>query len=102
MILQDQKRYRHVSLNAEAQDSGSSPLAFRGQSVSPPGMCDVLKIYGLTGNRLWKHPHLDRKDCLPDRDVQAGKVVEKKDGSHHQLHSHIHRLFLSQAGRKVS
>ncbi len=52
MILQDQKRYGHVSLLAEAQDSDSSPLAFPGQSVSPPKMWEVLKVYGLTGNSL--------------------------------------------------
>ncbi len=44
MILKDQKRYEHVSLHAEAQDSGSSLLAFLGQSVSPSRMYDVLKV----------------------------------------------------------
>ena len=44
MVLHDQKRYGYVSLHAKAQDSGFSPLAFPGQSVSPPRMCDVLKI----------------------------------------------------------
>ncbi len=52
MILQEQKRYGQVSLYAEAQDSGSSLLAFPGQSVSPPRMWNVLKVYGLINNRL--------------------------------------------------
>ncbi len=44
MIIQDQKRYEYVLLHAEAQDSGSSLLAFSGQPVSPTRMCDVLKV----------------------------------------------------------
>ncbi len=102
MILHDMKRYVHVSLLAEAQDSGSSPIAFLGQSVSFSRMCDVLKIYGRIGNQLWRHPRLDQRDFLPERDLQAGKIVQKRDRSHHQFHSHIHRYFPSPAGRKVS
>ena len=44
MILQDQKRYEHVSLHVEAQDSGSSLLAFPDQSVFLLRICDVLKV----------------------------------------------------------
>ncbi len=83
MTLQDQKRYGHISLHAEAQNSGSSLLAFPSQSVSLPRMWDVLKVYGLTCNHLWRHLRLLRRDFLPHHDVQAGKIVEKRDRSHH-------------------
>ncbi len=52
MILQGQKWYGYVSLHSEAQDSGSSLLTYPDHSVSSPRMYDVLKVYGLTSNRL--------------------------------------------------